>query len=221
MRREAKAVADFFWDRTSEAMTREYGKVNLTRLGREAKIGGSGVTRIKKRNNVTLETVEKVAKAFGREPWQMLLPHVQTADEFVLTIPRYRNAAGMGKGVALLESDSVVERITVTKPWVQAHVPSGTKPQNLRIITAYGDSMEPTLNNGDFVLVDTALDSLDRDGVYVLMEPVKGELFVKRVSRTDKGPFVTSDNPKAPPFGSPEGLKVVGKVVYAWNGRTL
>lgn len=171
-----------------------------------------------------LSTIEKVAKKFRVTPWQMLLPHVQTPDEFAVTIPRYDNAAGMGKGVALLETDSVVERITVTKPWLQAHIPSTTRPGDLRIITALGDSMEPTLKDGDFVLVDTAINTLDVDGIYVLRDPPEA-LFIKRVSRIKRdgkiGPVVTSDNPATPPFGTPEGLEVIGKVVWGLVGKKL
>lgn len=194
--------------------------VSADALRSETGVGqGTAVSLLSGESDARLSTVEKLAKKWRMTPWQLLLPNIETADEFAVTIPRLANAAGMGKGVALLDSDSVVERITVTKPWLQAHVPSSVRPENLRIITALGDSMEPTLKNGDMVLVDTAPHKLDLDGVYVLMDPESSQLWIKRVSRIKRDgkiiAVVTSDNPTTPPFGDPEGMTVVGKVVRA------
>jgi phage repressor protein C with HTH and peptisase S24 domain len=84
-----------------------------------------------------------------------------------------------------------------------------------------GDSMEPTLGDGDDILVDGD-DGADRlrDGVYVLR--VGEALIVKRVAVKPGGIAITSDNPRASPDWSdvdPASLSVIGRVV--WVGRRM
>ena len=48
---------------------------NLSRLAREAKIGPGSVTRMKEQTtSVGLELVDKVARVFTVETWQLLVP---------------------------------------------------------------------------------------------------------------------------------------------------
>lgn len=55
-------------------MLKRYGKVNITRLGADAKIGGSA-SRIKARDtSIGLSVLEKVAKTFGVDPYKLLIP---------------------------------------------------------------------------------------------------------------------------------------------------
>lgn len=217
-------VRDLFWGNTAAEMTRKYGRENLQQLGRDAGIRGSGASRIKRRDNVGVEMVQKVARAFGREPWQMLFPNLASApgaELQSLVIRRLENAGAMGVGRDLMPHDQVVEHIAVSRDWVGMHVPRSTNPENLRVIAAIGDSMKPTLNDGDFVLVDTAVRAVDVDGIFVLRDVPNG-LLIKRISRTADGPLITSDNPHAPPFGKlSDETDIVGRVVWAWNGRKL
>lgn len=210
---------DLFWENTSAEMGRQFGEVNLQELGRRAKIGGAGATRIKNKANVGLDIVQRVATAFNREPWQMLIPNLEPPGSPVVTIAKLQNAAALGKGKEPLERDQIVDHITLTQTWVTKHVPA-TNPAHLRIIPAFGDSMKPTLKNGDLVLVDTSRFAPDVDGIYVLRD-ADGGLLIKRVTRTAKGPVVTSDNKHAPPFGALADGMIVGRVVWAWNGKEM
>jgi len=83
--------------------------------------------------------------------------------------------------------------------------------------------MHPTFNDGDLLLVDTGVKAVDIDGVFVLR--TNGRLYIKRVRQRLDGAFeVKSDNPLA---GTPEELTgktkvdVLGRVVWAWNGKKL
>ena len=141
----------------------------------------------------------------------------------VITVSRMRASGSMGPGHDLPEEDQVVQQIRLAENWVRMRLPQLSSPQNLKVISAYGDSMKPTFTDGDLLLIDTGIRAVDIDGVFVLQS--NGRLYIKRVSQKLNGTFVvSSDNPLA---GTPEELaghheiNVLGRVVWAWNGRTL
>ena len=94
--------------------------------------------------------------------------------------------------------------------------------ERLTMIRVEGDSMAPTLNTGDDILVDH--DDLDhglRDGIYVLR--VDEALLVKRLAIHPFGGRVTvqSDNPNYPdwPDRGLDELSCIGRVI--WAGRRI
>ena len=99
---------------------------------------------------------------------------------------------------------------------------TSTTPAKLSIIRVEGDSMAPTLNAGDDILVDPA-DCAERlrDGIYVLR--VDEALVVKRIALHPVGHRVTvqSDNPAYPdwPDYDMDEINCVGRVI--WAGRRI
>ena len=104
--------------------------------------------------------------------------------------------------------------------WLKALTPSG--PSKLSIVRVEGDSMAPTLNAGDDILVDLG-DSVERlrDGIYVLR--IDDALVVKRLALNPTARRVTvqSDNPAYPdwPDCSLADIKPIGRVI--WSGRRI
>ncbi len=100
----------------------------------------------------------------------------------------------------------------------------GLRPENLSIIDVKGESMAPTLNNGDTIMVDRS-DGVDRlrDGIYVLR--LDTMLMVKRIALSPrKGRMaltVSSDNPHYPTWEDVDRalVDIVGRVV--WTARVL
>jgi phage repressor protein C with HTH and peptisase S24 domain len=93
--------------------------------------------------------------------------------------------------------------------------------ERLSLIRVQGDSMAPTLNDGDEILVDGG-DSGERlrDGIYVLR--IDDALVVKRLAISPgRRVAVRSDNEAYPgwPDCDLSAIDVVGRVV--WVGRTL
>ena len=99
---------------------------------------------------------------------------------------------------------------------------TATPPSRLSIIRVEGDSMAPTLNAGDDILVDSG-DCADRlrDGIYVLR--ADEALIVKRIAIHPIGRQVTvqSDNPAYPdwPDCDREKMTCIGRVI--WAGRRI
>lgn len=95
-------------------------------------------------------------------------------------------------------------------------------PDGLSVIRVKGDSMVPTLGDGDEILVDRndAAGAL-RDGIYVLR--LDELLSVKRISchPGGRGFEVRSDNPVYPAWvvDDPASIAVIGRVV--WVGRRI
>jgi phage repressor protein C with HTH and peptisase S24 domain len=98
---------------------------------------------------------------------------------------------------------------------------TASRPDHLSIITVMGDSMEPSLSDGDDVLVDTS-DTVARlrDGIYVLRHD--DTILVKRIAIGLKRRIdVVSDNVAYPRWENvdPADLTVVGRVL--WIGRKV
>ena len=104
--------------------------------------------------------------------------------------------------------------------WLKAL--TGSASSKLSIIRVEGDSMAPTLNAGDDILVDLG-DCMDRlrDGIYVLR--ADDVLVVKRLAINPTGRRVTvqSDNPAYPdwPDCDLDAIYCIGRVI--WAGRKI
>ncbi|MDI3489593.1 MAG: hypothetical protein PWP11_870 [Thauera sp.] len=147
----------------------------------------------------------------------------ETAD--VVTVRVFEAGASMGHGRIQADHDTVVDHIRLTRQWVRSHLPSISSANSLAVLSAYGDSMSPTFSDGDILLVDRDVQDIKIDAVYVLS--LNGELYVKRIQRriTDGAVIIKSDNPLYDPVvvdnGDRARLSVLGRVVWAWNGRKL
>lgn len=95
----------------------------------------------------------------------------------------------------------------------------GIRAADAAIVHVLGDSMEPTLADGDQVLVDTSRCTVPaRGGIFVLR--IDNALNVKRLRLGKGGIQVLSDNPGYEPYALPLGaLDILGQVV--WLSRTL
>lgn len=142
------------------------------------------------------------------------------ADRFV-AIPRFPVYASAGPGSVAEDHTAPEEFIMFREDWLKK---IGVNYRNCHVITVKGQSMEPTLYEGDIVLVDTK----DR-------RPVPGALFalaiddyayVKRVQlQSDGSILLISDNKTGyhrdeliPPDRTGT-LRLVGRV--RWFGRTI
>lgn len=142
------------------------------------------------------------------------------AQEDTLYIPLLSATGSMGPGTEALAADVVMGDVPVSLTWVQMNLPR-SRPEALRLVHAYGDSMRGTLESGDFALVDTDIHSVDIDGVYVL--EAHERLFIKRVRQRMDGAYeISSDNPAIKQIDILNGgheVRICGMVVYGWNGR--
>ena len=128
-----------------------------------------------------------------------------------------RASAGPGANPA---DEEAVPYFAFDRRWLK--VLTGASAENLSMIRVEGDSMSPTLNDGDDILIDRrdATEPL-RDGIYVLR--IDERLLVKRLAVHPMGRLVTvqSDNPAYSDWPDcPIGDVVpIGRVI--WAGRKV
>ena len=139
------------------------------------------------------------------------------ASELIL-VPYMSAMASAGPG-AVVSEDHVSARLAFRNDWLREL--TGGTPAGLSVITVAGDSMAPTLSDGDDILVD-ANDATERlrDGIYVLR--FDDMLNVKRLAMRPTGGFdIVSDNPAYPSWRDfdPAGISIIGRVV--WAGRRI
>ncbi len=125
----------------------------------------------------------------------------------VPVISDVRAAAGSGEMV-FDESEEVKVEIP------RSILPGWAQPRGLSCIQAAGDSMEPTLQDGDMILIDRNWTEPVDGQVFVLHTP--DGLVVKRLRESEEGWTMTSDNPAygSRPVG--EWDRAVGRL--AWSG---
>jgi phage repressor protein C with HTH and peptisase S24 domain len=136
-----------------------------------------------------------------------------------VAVARYDARAAAGRR-ALSADARVIEAIHFSEAWVRTVL--RRNPQDLAIIEAAGDSMEPTIRDGDVLMLDTAVADLVSGRIYVV--DLGGELLVKRIQRRLNGSLlVLSDNERYPPEelqpSDAAPLRIVGEVV--WHARAI
>jgi phage repressor protein C with HTH and peptisase S24 domain len=131
-----------------------------------------------------------------------------------IDVPRLTVGASAGPG-AQADGESAYDTIRFSNRWLRS---MGLQPGQLSTIVVSGDSMEPSLRDGDEILVDRTVRPL-RDGIHVVR--LGDSLLVKRLDTGRPGLVVLiSDNPAYPPVECrPEEVEVVGRVV--WKGGRI
>lgn len=110
-------------------------------------------------------------------------------------IPKYDIQAMGGNGSFEL-APKILSYVTFDKTWFEKYAPPNSV---LHAIDVNGDSMAPTLNAGDMVIVNTNTvsieDALSQGGIFVLS--VRGDFKVKRLQPMIDGSLrMISDNPR-------------------------
>jgi phage repressor protein C with HTH and peptisase S24 domain len=133
-----------------------------------------------------------------------------------LFLPRSGARLATSRG-ATLSSERIIDYLALKSEWVRARL--RVDPRNLLLIEVRGDSMAPTLAEGDLLLVDVSQPRFHDDGVYLPRDGA--ELAPKRLQRGFDGKIVIrSDNHAYEPISAaPSTLAVVGRVI--WIARQL
>ena len=212
----------------------DQARENLDRLILERGVNYSSVSRLLGRNAAYIQQyIRRGSPRELDEKDRLVLSRFFGVDEKVLGAPTRREGpvvqlvqvpildvdASAGHG-ALAEMESKCAQFGFAENWLRRLTAS--KASSLSIIHVLGDSMEPTLHDGDEVLVDLGDgQSRLRDGIYVLR--MDDALSVKRIAIEPQGRkiSVTSDNPAYPSWNGLDrrNINIVGRVL--WFGRQL
>jgi phage repressor protein C with HTH and peptisase S24 domain len=162
-----------------------------------------------------------LAQYFGVE--EQLLGGPQQAGSSLLArlvpVPRLQVRASAGHG-NFAEQENAVAHMAFDPAWLREVTRAPTA--ELSIIRVQGDSMVPTLAEGDDILVDRSISGRTlTDGIFVLRRD--DTLLVKRfaIHPTKRTITISSDNASYPTWADckPNSVNVIGRVV--WAGRRL
>ena len=159
-----------------------------------------------------------VSEAMLGGPVQRVATPARVRGPGMILVPKLAIGASAGAG-ASVDGEAVEGEVAFDPKWLRE---LGADPRALSIIRVEGDSMAPTLDDGDDILVDGSDAAARlRDGIYVLrMDDV---LMVKRVARAPgQGRIsVISDNPHYRSWDDlpMASVQLVGRVV--WTGRRV
>lgn len=108
-----------------------------------------------------------------------------------------------------------------TMPLVDFRQITMSAPENIKLLRVKGDSMNPTLKDGDWVMVDITRKAPDSDGLFLLL--LANGLAVKRVQcGLGQNITVISDNPiYASIPATLEEVPIAGKVIYTLKAEKV
>ncbi|MCR5495427.1 MAG: S24 family peptidase [Treponema sp.] len=197
--------ADEFWKKV---------KLRLSELGKNQEwlclqseiLLGSLRNKIHLHRLPSLDESMKIIKALGLS-WEEFEGYPDEIKEKALTIPVYDQVFSAGYGQFMPENAEVIDYVAVPKELRHS-------ADKLGAVYVKGDSMEPTLSNGDIIICD-GMGYDGNDGIYAII--YKGSGFVKRLQKDGDYISIISDNKfyesKHEP-GQSEDLKIIGKVRY-------
>lgn len=155
---------------------------------------------------------------FGPKRELSAAPSTTVAGEQFDTVARYDAAGAAGDGLINLDGPPV-DHLAFSKRWLEQN---GISAGDSILINVRGDSMEPSIYDGDLVMIDRRKTQIRSGRIYVFRE---GDIL--RIKRLELIPgaaiILRSDNPKHPAeHRTGEAMNsvsegVVGEVV--WSGH--
>ena len=206
--------------------------ISQAELARRVKISQPTINALVKGNNTGSKHLHTIAAELETSPaWLVgetddpspIAPRTSAvealADELDLAIlPEYEIGYSMGGGASLAEQYEQTGIVPFSRSWLRSLM--GGTIHDLFVARGDGDSMEPTLKDGDIILIDTSQQMIRKqDRIWAVLYGDLG--MIKRVRRTPAGSYLLlSDNPTVPPVECHDGeMQVIGRV--CWIGRNI
>ncbi|MBD1555194.1 XRE family transcriptional regulator [Pseudomonas typographi] len=203
--------------------------LNESQLGKLASVPQPTINRILSGDSSSprKSTIEPLARALGVTPdWLLfggsdeVLPGAPSEKDYAL-IPQYTAKNSTGSGY-LNDHVELKEGLVFKRDWLKK---MSLRESNLFVIYAEGQSMEPTITDGEVILIDHGDRNPKNGKVYVLRRP-EGDLSIKRLVQEFSGDWVIrSDNQDKIKYPdeqiSPDAIlqiEIVGRVVWRGGG---
>lgn len=188
------------------------GQTTIQKYLAGAMPGLENLVEIARRKAVTLDWLAMGEGAKHRDP-----DAPGELQEFRL-IPRLDVQPSSGFGAVALD-EHPVEMLAFRSEWLRR---AGINPDHAHVLTNKGDSNEPTIRDGDVLLVDTSIDRVIDNAFYVVV--YNGQALLKRVQLLLDGSVVlSSDNKNYQPEtvgpGDVPSLRIAARLM--WFGRSI
>lgn len=166
-------------------------------------------------------TIKALISTFNVNPdWlltgdgEMFLDNTSKQQELsdIISIPYYPEVSAAAGSGALVYDENTVKHLQISSAII--NISTG---DNVCLINATGNSMQPVIDDRDLLLVDLSQKLITDEGIYVIR--LDTTLVVKRVQKILNGIILISDNPQYPPreltadnFNENDAA-VIGKVI--------
>jgi phage repressor protein C with HTH and peptisase S24 domain len=180
-----------------------------------SKVSGRRVDWLEGGNEEGSRAEERLPILFAKKRKQI---NQQTELAEFFFVPEVDVRAGAGDG-QVVDSEEIIGKFAFRRSWLRQ---KGLKPASLAVVRARGDSMFPTVQDGDILLIDRAVTSLASDGIYLIEQA--NNLQCKRLQlELAHGLIVKSDNPaykdQRLSFKQAEALRIAGRVIWVGGER--
>lgn len=193
---------------------KDSGKIFDKEIARALDITSVNFATMKKRNSIPFSNVldfcalKKISinwMLYGQDPSSL----VDSTDKYWI---KYFPTINVSAGGGAYEADDEFEKLDLPDFFVNI-VGGKDNIKNIEAINVTGDSMEPTLNNGNIIFIDKTKQDVSKDGIYAFVN--ENGLFVKRMQRRIDGSLdIISDNKEYPmQIAQKTEINILGKVV--------
>lgn len=107
----------------------------------------------------------------------------------IISIPYYPEVSAAAGSVALVYDENSVKHLQISSAII--NISTG---DNVCLINATGNSMQPVIDDRDLLLVDLSNKDFIDEGIYVVR--LENTLLVKRLQKIPNGIMLISDNPQ-------------------------
>lgn len=218
---------------------RESKGLSQTQLATKAGVSQGAISQLENGTSENSKHLPKIAQALGTTTEQLTSSRYDIEDilsDYVMAggsnsgqtpvageyveIPQYDVSGSCGDG-AMVGDVTVKGGLVFKKGWLES---LGVQPANLATIYAQGDSMSPTIEDGQVLLVDTSEIVPRSSKIYLVC--IDEQLYIKRLINIFDGWLMRSDNQdkhRYPDINlSPErmvNIDIQGRII--WKAGTL
>lgn len=160
------------------------------------------------------EAIEEGGSDYRRDEVTSLSAADHAREIDAVLVPHYGSWLSMGGGTVVSEP-AILEYFSFSRSWLRGRIRG--MPEDVVLLNGEGDSMEPTIRDGDVLLVDRSQRNVQSDKIYAIAVGDTG--MVKRLRKERGGGYtILSDNSLVPPDHANDGeMEVLGRVI--WIGR--
>ncbi|MEO0949529.1 MAG: S24 family peptidase [Cyanobacteria bacterium J06641_5] len=176
--------------------------ISQNRLSKALGTSSQSIMRWKRGETKRLyqEQIDAIAQFDEKTPVEVLVMLGNSTQSTIaippdtIQVPIYSLGVGAGNGMNPLAGGELVMKISLDRGWLRSQI--GNAAERCEGVVVVGNSMEPTLFDGDIVIVSRETVEGGGDGVYVAR--IDGDLTVKRVAFVGSKVHLISDNPLYP-----------------------
>jgi phage repressor protein C with HTH and peptisase S24 domain len=214
---------------------RDKAGLTLQELEKLSGVAWGSIAAIERRDSTSSKFAPAIASALKLTVDQLLdetkeysplasisdtLNPISQIDNDTVVINKFNTGGQMGNGLVLHDQPGMIDQIRVTKEWLHKNVSAHTSDKNLCVVTGFGDSMKPTYNSGDPLIVDLGVKTVEFDAVFFFR--IGSEGFIKRLQRIPgQGLTAKSDNQLYDSWIITEDMdfEIFGRVLKAWESK--